>query len=66
TAGGTMFSLPYGSATERMSKELYSAGEIRARHKKVLERLAGIPTFELQYCSLDQAIERLERLAAGL
>lgn len=66
TARGTIFSLPYGSATERMSKELYSAGEIRARHKKVLEKLAGIPTFELQYCSLDQAIEQLERLAADL
>jgi hypothetical protein len=49
-----------------MSRELYSAGEIRARHEKVLERLAGIPTFELQYCSLDQAIEQLEHIAADL
>jgi hypothetical protein len=65
-AKGTLIPLPHGSATERMGKELYSAGEIRASHKKALERLADIPTFELQYCSLDQAIEQLDRLAAGL
>jgi hypothetical protein len=65
-AKGILLSLPRGSATERMSRELYSAGEIRARHEKVLERLAGIPTFELQYCSLDQAIEQLEHIAADL
>lgn len=65
-AKGTLLPLPHGSATERMGKELYSAGEIRTRHEKVLERLAGIPTFELQYCSLDQAIEQLDRLAGRL
>lgn len=65
-AKGTLVPLPHGSATERMSKELYSAGEIRTMHEKVLERLADIPTFELQYCSLDQAIEQLESLTAAL
>lgn len=65
-ATGTLVPLPHGSATERMSKELYSAGEIRTMHEKVLERFAGIPTFELQYCSLHQAIEQLEGLAAAL
>ena len=63
---GILLPLPHGSATERMGKELYSAGEIRMRHQKVLESLAGIPTFELQYSSLDQAIEQLELLVERL
>lgn len=66
TAKGRLLPLPHGSATERMRKELYSAGEIRTRHEKILEILADVPTFELQYCLLDQAIEQLERLAADL
>ena len=65
-AKGTLVPLPQGSATDRMSDELYSAGEIRTKHEKVLEKLADVPTFELQYCSLDQAIEQLERLVASL
>jgi hypothetical protein len=65
-ANGTLSPLPHGSATERMGKELYSAGEIRTRHERILERLAGVPAFELQYCSLDQAIEQLERLVISL
>src|SRR5271170_3821768 len=65
-AKGKLSPLPHGSATERMCKELYSAGEIRARHEKVLERLADIPTFELRYCSLDQAIQQLDGLATAL
>jgi hypothetical protein len=64
-AKGTLLPLPHGSAAERMGKELYSAGEIRSMHEKVLEKLVGIPTFELQYCSLDQAVEQLERLTAS-
>jgi hypothetical protein len=51
--------LPELTATERMCKELYSAGEIRTKHERFLEKFAGIPTFELQYCELDQAIEKL-------
>jgi hypothetical protein len=58
--------LPERTATERMSKELYSAGEIRTKHEKVLEKLANIPTFELQYCELDRAIEKLALLTNSL
>jgi hypothetical protein len=58
--------LPYGSATKMMSKELYSAGEIRVRHQKILEKLAGIATFELHYHTLEEAISQLDRLAASL
>jgi hypothetical protein len=58
--------LPERTATERMSKDLYSAGEIRTKHEKVLEKLASIPTFELQYCELDHAIEKLALLTDNL
>jgi energy-coupling factor transporter ATP-binding protein EcfA2 len=61
-AKATLIPLPERTATERMCKELYSAGEIRAKHEKILEKLASIPTFELQYCELDQAIEKLALL----
>ena len=58
--------LPYGSATKMMSEELYSAGEIRAKHQKFLERLAVTATFELHYHSLEEAISQLDRLVASL
>lgn len=58
--------LPRGSATERLSGELYSAGGIRARHKEILRRMSDTPTFELHYCDLDDAIEHLDRLVQSL
>jgi energy-coupling factor transporter ATP-binding protein EcfA2 len=54
--------LPKGTATERTRKELFSAGEIRAKHEKILEGLSSIPTYELQYCDLDDAIDLLSLL----
>jgi hypothetical protein len=65
-ANATLIPLPDRTATERMCKELYSAGEIRTKHEKVLEKLATIPTFKLQYCELDQAIEKLALLTNHL
>jgi hypothetical protein len=61
-AKAALIPLPERTATKRMCEELYSAGEIRTKHEKVLEKLARIPTFELQYCELDQAIEKLTLL----
>ncbi len=58
--------LPDGTATQRMRGELYSAGEIRGRHEKILEVLSGVPTYELQYCDLNQAIDQLDRLTQTL
>jgi hypothetical protein len=55
--------LPQGTATQRMCKELYSAGEIRAKHEKILQVLSKTPTYELQYRDLDHAIYQLDRLA---
>jgi hypothetical protein len=54
--------LPERSATERMCKELFSAGEIRAKHERILERLAFVPTYELHYSGLNEAITQLELL----
>ncbi len=63
SASDRLVKLPAGTATERTRKELYSAGEIRTKHEKILEALSGIPTFALYYCQFDQAIQQLERLA---
>ena len=65
-AKAALIPLPEGTATARMRKELYSAGDIRTKHEKVLEQFASIPTFELQYCELDQAIEKLALLTDSL
>ncbi len=62
SATGRLIPLPEGAATQRMRKELYSAGEIRTKHEKILDVLSGIPTYELQYCDLDQAISQLDLL----
>lgn len=61
SATGRLIRLPHGTATERACRELYSAGEIRAKHEKILESLSAIPTFELEYCDLNGAIRELER-----
>ena len=62
---GRLVPLPEGTATQRIRKELYSAGEIRTKHEKVLEILSDIPTYELQYYDLDHAIHQLDLLAQG-
>lgn len=54
--------LPAGTATERMKKELFSAGEIRVKHELMLEALSDVPTYELQYADLENAIHRLDTL----
>ncbi len=66
SASAALMPLPHRSATTRLSEELYSAGEIRAKHQKILERLAGIATFELHYHSLEEAISQLDQLVASL
>jgi hypothetical protein len=66
SATGRMVQLPAGTATERARNELYSAGEIRAKHEKILEGLSGVPTYELQYCEVDQAIDQLGLLVRNI
>jgi hypothetical protein len=58
--------LPMGTATLRMQKELFSAGDIRRRHENILERLRNVPTYELQYTDLDDGIEVLDRLTSEI
>jgi energy-coupling factor transporter ATP-binding protein EcfA2 len=65
SATGRLTPLPTGTATERACRELYSAGEIRAKHERLLEILSEVPTYELQYCELSQGIAALELLSRG-
>jgi hypothetical protein len=58
--------LPENTATKRTQKELFSAGEIRKKHEKILEKLSCIPTYELRYCDLDDAIHQLGSLVEGV
>jgi energy-coupling factor transporter ATP-binding protein EcfA2 len=62
SASGRLVLLPEGTATQRTRKELYSAGEIRTKHEKILDALSAIPTYELRYCELKDAIDQLELL----
>jgi hypothetical protein len=64
-ASGKLVQLPAGTASKRMGDELYSAGQIRAKHVKSLEALRNVPTYELEYYDLDAAIETLESLTWG-
>jgi hypothetical protein len=66
TTNAQLFRLPRGSATARMSQDLYSAGDIRTKHEKSLEQFANTPVFELHYCGLDDALQYLNRLVDGL
>jgi hypothetical protein len=61
-ASGKLVRLPIGTASRRMGDELYSAGQIRAKHVKSLEALREVPTYELEYYDLDAAIDTLESL----
>ena len=65
SATGTLIRLPDGTATERACRELYSAGEVRAKHEKILEILSDVPTYELQYSDLNQGILALDLLSRG-
>jgi hypothetical protein len=66
SAKGMLVRLPDGTATERTRSELYSAGEIRAKHEQKLEVLSDIPTYELHYCTLNQAIDQLNLLLGSI
>jgi hypothetical protein len=58
--------LPKGSGAQRLSDELFSAGDVRARHVKHLETLAETPTFELHYANLTEGIDALHGLLSRI
>jgi len=62
SASTKLLRLPDGTAVQRACRELYSAGEIREMHEKILERLSSIPTYELQFCDLYQGVHALDLL----
>ena len=57
-----LISLPAGTATEFLRRNLYSAGEIRTRHEWILGALWDTPTFEMQYSDLEKGIRALALL----
>ena len=54
--------LPAGTATLRFGRELFSAGEIREKHEARLQILSGVPSYELHYRELQDAMRELDRL----
>ena len=66
SANCSLVRLPRGAATERMQRELYSEGDIRARHEKKLEIFWDVPAFELRYRDLNDGIEALESLVVQI
>ncbi len=62
-AKASLIPLPQGTATHRFQEELFSAGAIRKKHEKLLEKLNPVPNYELQYVDLENAIEQLDLLA---
>ena len=59
---GALLPLARGSATERLRRELYSTGDLRARQEQILEVFCDTPAYELQYSDLQQGIRALEEL----
>jgi hypothetical protein len=60
---GRLTRLPAGTATLRTRQELFSAGEIREKHEAILQILSDVPTYELNYWRLHDAIRKLDQLA---
>lgn len=59
---GELIPMAPEAAVQQLCRELYSAGEIRARHEKILKSLSTVPAFELRYWDLDSGIRSLESL----
>jgi hypothetical protein len=59
---GRLVRLADGTATRRACEDLYSAGEIRARHEQILKRFFGVPAFDMEYAGIDDGVRMLERL----
>lgn len=65
SASTRLVRLPDGTAVQRACRELYSAGEIRRKHEKILGILSDVPTYELQFCDLYEGVHALDILTQG-
>jgi hypothetical protein len=63
---GELVRLADGTATHRTRRELFSAGEIRAKHERILRILWDVPTYELRYSALEDGMRLLDRLSEQL
>lgn len=63
---GRLLSLAEGTAAQRMCNDLYSAGELRARHETILRVFSCLPTYELRHGDLNHAIRQLNGLVQSL
>jgi hypothetical protein len=57
--------LPQGTGCVRLAEALHSAGQIRVKHIKNLEVLYDVPTYELKYYDLSDAMDALESLTSA-
>jgi energy-coupling factor transporter ATP-binding protein EcfA2 len=62
SANTRLTALPTGTATLRIGQELFSAGEIRKKHEARLRILSDVPTYELHYRDLRDAMQELTLL----
>ena len=61
---GELARLPIETAIHRIGQGLFSAGEIRARHERILQTLDDIPAYELHYEDLHDGMRALDRLTS--
>ena len=63
-ARGELVRQPIGTAPHRIGQGLYSAGEVRARHERILQTLDDVPAYELHYEDLHDGMRALGRLTS--
>jgi len=61
-AHGELVRLPTGTARHRIGQGLFSAGDVRARHERILQTLDDVPAYELHYEDLHDGMRALDRL----
>ena len=61
-ARGELVRLPIGTARHRIGQGLFSAGDVRARHERILQTLDDVPAYELHYEDLHDGMRALDRL----
>ena len=59
--------IPAEEVTARLLRDMPSYGaEVNAMHERCVRRLEGVPSFRLRYSGLADAVECLDRVAAGV